>query len=169
MVGWYLKKTCLWKNKKMTVFLSLLSSSLYPNPFNLGCCFVLLLTLSLRRASEHQHIGLSSSLQLSQVCKVVAIETTRVLGIGEDGSDPCLSCRKEYLLEDAGWRGLRETLGNPKRRGLEVRLLLAVHGGETEIPCLEMYPFRSVQPVARRPHAAQGGYECGPTQNHKFT
>ena len=28
---------------------------------------------------------------------------------------------------------------------------------------------RGVQPVAHGPHAAQDGYECGPTQNHKFT
>ena len=27
----------------------------------------------------------------------------------------------------------------------------------------------SVQPAGPRLHAAQGGYECGPTQNHKFT
>ena len=28
---------------------------------------------------------------------------------------------------------------------------------------------RGVQLTACRPHAAQGGYECSPTQNHKFT
>lgn len=137
MVGWYLKKyLSLEKQENDPIFLSLLSSSLYPNPFNLGCCFVLLLTLSLCRASEQQHIGLSPSLQLSQVCKAVAIGTTRGLRIGEDGSDPCLSCRKEYLPEDAGRMGLRETLGNQKRKVLEVKVLLAVHRDETETHCL---------------------------------
>ena len=29
--------------------------------------------------------------------------------------------------------------------------------------------IRDVQPAARRPHAAQDGYECGPIQNCKFT
>ena len=28
---------------------------------------------------------------------------------------------------------------------------------------------RGVQPTARGPHAGQDGYECGPTQNRKFT
>ena len=28
---------------------------------------------------------------------------------------------------------------------------------------------RGVQPVAHRPHAAQGGCECSPTRNCKFT
>ena len=31
------------------------------------------------------------------------------------------------------------------------------------------YRIRSVQPAAHGPHAAQDGYECGPTQNRKFT
>ena len=33
----------------------------------------------------------------------------------------------------------------------------------------EPFPCRGVQPAAHGPHAAQDGYECGPTQNHKFT
>ena len=28
---------------------------------------------------------------------------------------------------------------------------------------------KGVQPVALGPHGAQDGYECGPTQNRKFT
>ena len=30
-------------------------------------------------------------------------------------------------------------------------------------------PTRSVQPVAREQYTAQDGFECKPTQNHKFT
>ena len=30
-------------------------------------------------------------------------------------------------------------------------------------------PYQGVQPMAFGPHAAQDGYECGPTQNRKFT
>ena len=30
-------------------------------------------------------------------------------------------------------------------------------------------PLRGVQPVAHGPHAAQDGYEWGPTQNREFT
>ena len=31
------------------------------------------------------------------------------------------------------------------------------------------YSHRGVQPVACGPHVSQDGYECSPTQNHKFT
>ena len=34
--------------------------------------------------------------------------------------------------------------------------------------CLQETHFR-IQPVAHGPHVVQDGYECGPTQNHKFT
>ena len=30
-------------------------------------------------------------------------------------------------------------------------------------------PYRCVQPTVCGPHAAQDGYEYGPTQHHKFT
>ena len=37
------------------------------------------------------------------------------------------------------------------------------------MPILPKSVFRGVQPVASVLHAARDGYECGPTQNHKFT
>ena len=36
-------------------------------------------------------------------------------------------------------------------------------------PYLLLGLIRGVQPAACGPHATQDGYECGPTQNHKFT
>lgn len=79
--------------------------------------------------------------RLSQICKVVAIETTRGLRLGEaghdlwweDGSDPGLTGRKKgCLVAGALGKGLRKSPGTPRRRGLELRLLLAVCGGEPE-------------------------------------
>ena len=29
--------------------------------------------------------------------------------------------------------------------------------------------LKGVQPMSCEPHVVQGGYECSPTQNHKFT
>ena len=45
------------------------------------------------------------------------------------------------------------------------------HGDSTPHPghLRQMISGRGVQPMAHRPHAAQDGFECGPTQNHKFT
>ena len=37
------------------------------------------------------------------------------------------------------------------------------------IKFLTFIPYRGVQPSAWGFHAAQGDYECGPKQNHKFT
>ena len=72
-----------------------------------------------------------------------------------------------------GWRQKLSVLCNQTDVGLNHRSGTAQHGAlekatwplESQLLGLS----RCVQPTAHRPHEAQGGCECSPTQNHKFT